>query len=286
MLTRAKYLATAGRRTLPGTVGSCLRVWQMKCRRSLSACWSRLPRHPKTVNLKLVPCTTNEKRIIRNLACHRNEEGSPFQWNKRVSPDLPEALQSCHTVNQEGYISYLSTCACQSMKVQMCLRKRECAHVIVHASVFMQQACAQERVDYSFIWLTDNTCAVLWPTIFTYIDDGISLNVVHVRVAQAQLLASSLGGAHNSRGDCVLEGKWAADGDHKFPWPQVWWVAQQQYRKLSLDKGRQSRGKLRWNRSTRSVGIITVQIWQKNNNNNALILKLSSKLFFKIWKFI
>lgn len=55
----------------------------------------------------------------------------------------------------------------------------------------------------------------------SYIDDGISLNVVHVRVAEAQLSASSLSGADNSSSNCILEGKWAADGDHKLTRSQV-----------------------------------------------------------------
>ncbi len=69
---------------------------------------------------------------------------------------------------------------------------------------------------------------------FAYIDDGISLNVVHVGVAKAQLSAPSLSGADDSRGNCILEGKRAADSDHKLPWSQVWWTAQQQYGKLGL----------------------------------------------------
>lgn len=47
------YLWTAGRRTLPGTVGSCLRVWQRKCQPLLSACWCLSPRHPGNTILEL-----------------------------------------------------------------------------------------------------------------------------------------------------------------------------------------------------------------------------------------
>lgn len=56
---------------------------------------------------------------------------------------------------------------------------------------------------------------------FTYIDDGVGLNVVHVGVAKAQLSSPSLSGADDSRSNCILEGKWAADSDHKLPWSQV-----------------------------------------------------------------
>lgn len=56
---------------------------------------------------------------------------------------------------------------------------------------------------------------------FTYIDDGISLNVIHVGVAKAQLSAPSLSGADDSCGNCVLEGKGAANSDHKLPRSQV-----------------------------------------------------------------
>jgi len=57
--------------------------------------------------------------------------------------------------------------------------------------------------------------------LFTHVDDGVGLDVVHVRVAQAQLLASPLGGADDAGGDSVLEGERAADGDHKLAGPQV-----------------------------------------------------------------
>lgn len=52
-------------------------------------------------------------------------------------------------------------------------------------------------------------------SIFTHVDDGVRLDVVHVRVAEAQLLASPLGGADDPSGDSVLQGEWAAYGDHK-----------------------------------------------------------------------
>lgn len=55
----------------------------------------------------------------------------------------------------------------------------------------------------------------------TYIDDSIGLNVIHVRVAQAQFSSPSLSCTDNSSGNCVLEGKWAADSHHKLSWPQV-----------------------------------------------------------------
>ncbi len=72
---------------------------------------------------------------------------------------------------------------------------------------------------------------------FSYINNGICLNVVHVGVAEAQLSASSLSGADDSCSNCILEGERAADGDHKLPWSQVWWAAKQQYRKIGLQEG-------------------------------------------------
>lgn len=53
----------------------------------------------------------------------------------------------------------------------------------------------------------------------TYVNDSVSLNVIHVRVAQAQLSSSSLSGTDNSSGNCVLEGKRAANSHHKLPGP-------------------------------------------------------------------
>lgn len=84
----------------------------------------------------------------------------------------------------------------------------------------------------------------LWP----HVDDGVCLDVVHVRVPQAQLFAVSLGGADDAGGDGVLEGKRAADGDHKLPRSQVCAVAQEQQGQLCLESrggeegGEMSRG--------------------------------------------
>lgn len=70
----------------------------------------------------------------------------------------------------------------------------------------------------------------------THVDDGVRLDVVHVGVAEAQLLASSLGGAHDARGDSVLQGERAAYGHHKLARAQVRRAAQQQHRQLHLWK--------------------------------------------------
>lgn len=68
----------------------------------------------------------------------------------------------------------------------------------------------------------------------THVDDGVRLDVVHVGVAEAQLLPSSLGGAHDASGDGVLQGEGAAYGHHKFAGPQVRRAAEQQHRQLHL----------------------------------------------------
>lgn len=68
----------------------------------------------------------------------------------------------------------------------------------------------------------------------THVDDGVRLDVVHVGVAEAQLLASPLGGAHDARGDGVLQGERAAYGHHKLARAQVRRAAQQQHRQLHL----------------------------------------------------
>lgn len=73
----------------------------------------------------------------------------------------------------------------------------------------------------------------------THVDDGVRLDVVHVRVPQAQLPAIPLGRAHDARGHCVLQGEGAADGHHKLAGTQVCRVAQQQRRELFLgEEGR------------------------------------------------
>lgn len=68
----------------------------------------------------------------------------------------------------------------------------------------------------------------------THVDDGVRLDVVHVRVAEAQLFASPLGGADDAGGDGVLEGERAADGDHKLAGTKVRRPAEQQHRQLHL----------------------------------------------------
>lgn len=80
----------------------------------------------------------------------------------------------------------------------------------------------------------------LWP----HVDDGVCLDVVHVRVPQAQLLAVSLGGADDAGGDGVLEGKWAADGDHKLPRSQIGALAQKQQGQLCLESGGEEEGEM------------------------------------------
>ncbi len=71
-------------------------------------------------------------------------------------------------------------------------------------------------------------------TLVAHIDDGICLDVVHVRVSQAQLFAPSLGGADDACGHCVLKGERTADSDHKLAWPQISWPAQHQHWEFHL----------------------------------------------------
>lgn len=67
-----------------------------------------------------------------------------------------------------------------------------------------------------------------------HINNGVSLNVVHVGVAKAQLFATSLCGADDPRGNGVLEGKWATNGNDEFSWSQVSRSPQHQHRQLFL----------------------------------------------------
>lgn len=68
----------------------------------------------------------------------------------------------------------------------------------------------------------------------SHIDDGVSLNVVHVRVPDAELLAVSLCRAHDACSHSVLQSERAADGHHELSWAQVSWVAQRKNWKLFL----------------------------------------------------
>lgn len=55
--------------------------------------------------------------------------------------------------------------------------------------------------------------------IWAYVDDSVCLDIVHVGVAEAKLLAATLSGADDSRRHSVLEGKGASDGNHKLTRP-------------------------------------------------------------------
>lgn len=57
--------------------------------------------------------------------------------------------------------------------------------------------------------------------VLAHIDDGVGLDVVHVRVLKAQLQTVALGGADDARGDGVLEGEWASHRHHKLTGTQV-----------------------------------------------------------------
>lgn len=75
-----------------------------------------------------------------------------------------------------------------------------------------------------------------------HVDDGVRLDVVHVRVLKAQLPAPPLSGANDPGGDGVLEGERAADGHHELPWSQVRGAAEQKDRKLRLRGGKGAKG--------------------------------------------
>lgn len=81
-------------------------------------------------------------------------------------------------------------------------------------------------------------CVCMW----TYVDDCVCLDVVHVWVAETQLLAPPLGGADNTRGDGVLQGERATNGNHKLARAQVRRASEQQHWQLNLHrKGEQDK---------------------------------------------
>lgn len=97
-----------------------------------------------------------------------------------------------------------------------------------------------------------------WPSQVTYIYYGISLDIVHVWILQPQFFAPSLCSADNSCSHCVLQRKWAAQGHHKLSGPQVRWLSQEQYRKVSLHMGKKG-----WGRQPRreSTGVCVQHIY-------------------------
>ena len=67
-----------------------------------------------------------------------------------------------------------------------------------------------------------------------HINNGISLDVVHVRILDAQLFAVSLCCADDTYGHGVLQGKGATDGNDKLTRSQIGRTAQRQHMKLLL----------------------------------------------------
>lgn len=64
-------------------------------------------------------------------------------------------------------------------------------------------------------WIWNANCAL------TDIDDGVGLDVVHVRVLKAQLQAVALGSADDAGGDCVLQRERASHRHHELTGAQV-----------------------------------------------------------------
>lgn len=67
-----------------------------------------------------------------------------------------------------------------------------------------------------------------------YINNGICLDIIHIRVLQAELMAASVCRADDTSRYCVLKGKRASHSHHELPWSQVWWTAEQKHRQRSL----------------------------------------------------
>lgn len=87
----------------------------------------------------------------------------------------------------------------------------------------------------------------------SHIYDCISLDVIHVRVSDTQLLAISLSRADDSCGHSVLQSKRTPNSNHKLPRPQVCWVSQQQHRQFFLSSVRDERAHERKTERERSV---------------------------------
>lgn len=68
----------------------------------------------------------------------------------------------------------------------------------------------------------------------TYIDNGICLNVVHIGVAEPQLLPSTLSSTDDPCRHCVLQGKRTSNRHYKFSWPQVCRLAEQKNWQFTL----------------------------------------------------
>lgn len=94
-----RYLGSAGRRTPPGTRGSCQRGWRRRCRLSPSACWFRSPRHPLRNGVSVQTGGSDAAKYL--LWDHVT---AVWKRGKNGSPDLSEALPSCRTVRRQNKI--------------------------------------------------------------------------------------------------------------------------------------------------------------------------------------
>lgn len=59
----------------------------------------------------------------------------------------------------------------------------------------------------------------------TNVNDGVSLDVVHVRVFEAKLHTVAVGSADNAGCDCVLQGEGTSNSYYKLSRTQVWGLA-------------------------------------------------------------
>lgn len=101
-----------------------------------------------------------------------------------------------------------------------------------------QKAKGKRRHSTVFFSLHRQYMGSQWPSQVTYVNYGVSLDIVHVWIRQPQLFAPSLCSADNSCSHCVLQRKRTAQGHHKLSSPQVRRPSQQQYRKVSLHRGK------------------------------------------------
>lgn len=112
-----------------------------------------------------------------------------------------------------------------------------------HTHIVVDYVSSLNNVSCHWIYSLSQTLGFI--LLCTYINDGVSLDVLHVGVVEAELVAAALRGADDPCCDGVLQRERAADSHHELARPQVRGAAQRQDRQSPLHG---HKGKLRCHR--------------------------------------
>lgn len=152
-------------------------------------------------------------------------------------PELPYCKKTKKQTNKaktnNKYVHFFSFHAFRCIKhLFIQSQAHTCCHEHKHANSLDRFMFSLQNLETSW----SPTDSFRPSVFFTHVDDGVCLDVVHVGVAEAQLLAPPLGGADDAGGDGVLQGERASYGHHELTWTKARRVAEQQHRQLHLQQ--------------------------------------------------